>query len=236
MTASPEGFPPQDLRSFLELCAGDWLALRSHFDLALAAAEATDPQAQEAVAPANAAAADEAPFEAPTESLEPLQAANGEAAAPDGGEPPLDWAALLAQASAPSEPTPQEESWHRSERGELRVAFLEPHEAEQAGGLRITAPPGGAVQELQFRSDGTLVLAAASRAALEAGAEPGRWQLWPDGSLELSLAGPHWRLRERIWFTQPNLRLRSSVERGADGAPGRARFSSEIRRVRKPAA
>jgi hypothetical protein len=43
-------------------------------------------------------------------------------------------------------------------------------------------------------------------------------------------------VRERIWFTKPNLRLRSSVENHADGRPGRASFSSEIRRVSRPAA
>ena len=43
-------------------------------------------------------------------------------------------------------------------------------------------------------------------------------------------------LRERIWFNKPNLRLRSTIEQPADGLPGRASFSSEIRRVSKPAA
>ena len=40
-------------------------------------------------------------------------------------------------------------------------------------------------------------------------------------------------LRERIWFTKPNLRLRSSVTNQGDGNPGHAHFSSEIRRVSK---
>ena len=42
-------------------------------------------------------------------------------------------------------------------------------------------------------------------------------------------------LRERIWFNKPNLRLRSTVEQRADGSLGRASFSSEIRRVSRPA-
>jgi hypothetical protein len=42
-------------------------------------------------------------------------------------------------------------------------------------------------------------------------------------------------VRERIWFTKPNLRLRSTVEHRADGTPGRASFSSEIRRISRPA-
>ena len=70
---------------------------------------------------------------------------------------------------------------------------------------------------------------------VDAAAE-GSWQLWPDGSVELTVEAPGRLLRERIWFTQPNLRLRSSVEQGEGGRPGRARFSSEIRRVRKPSA
>lgn len=166
VTASPEGFPPQDLRRFLELCAGEWLALCSHFDLVQAGAAAADDE---------------------------------------------------------------EEAWHRSERGELRIAFLEPSAADLAGGLRITAP-AGSVQELHFRSDGSFLLAA------DPAAEPGRWQLWPDGSLELAWTGSGRHLQERIWFTQPNLRLRSSVEHGAAEPPGRARFSSEIRRVSRPPA
>jgi len=191
VTASPEGFPPQDLRSFLELCAGEWLALCSHFDLARAsAAEAS--------------------------------------AAPEAG-------AAEQKVAAEDEAAAEEEAWHRSERGELRIAFLEPAAADLAGGLRITAP-AGSVQELHFRSDGRLLLAAAVALAPDAAAEPGHWQLWPDGSLELSWTGSGRQLQERIWFTQPNLRLRSSVEHGADQPPGRARFSSEIRRVSRPAA
>jgi len=208
VTASPEGFPPQDLRRFLELCAGEWLALRSHFDLAQAAAEAAEPQPAPPAAPPPPATA--------------------------GGEDQPDWTALLAQASAAEASAAEEEAWHSSERGELRIAFLEPSAADLAGGLRITAP-AGSVQELHFRSDGSFLLAAAALAP-DPAAEPGRWQLWPDGSLELSWTGSGRHLQERIWFTQPNLRLRSSVEHGVDEPPGRARFSSEIRRVSRPAA
>jgi hypothetical protein len=118
---------------------------------------------------------------------------------------------------APSE----EAAWHSSERGELQVAFLAPASADHPGGLRVT-PPGGAGRELHYRADGSF-------GAAPDGAAEGRWQLWPDGSLELILEGPGRVLRERIWFTQPNLRLRSSVEHRDGGRPGRARFSSEIR-------
>ena len=70
---------------------------------------------------------------------------------------------------------------------------------------------------------------------LQAGDQQGRWLLWPDGSLELVLEQGADQLRERIWFNKPNLRLRSTVEQRADGSLGRASFSSEIRRVSRPA-
>ena len=215
VTASPEGFPPQDLRSFLELCEGDWLALRSHFDLARVeeTAEVAEAAAQSTAAQP-AGAADQASAQA------------GAAAEASDGLP--DFAALLQQARAEVEEAPTEEAWHRSERAELQVAFLAPPQIDQPGGLRVT-PSGGPSRELHFRTDGSF------GATPEASAE-GRWQLWPDGSVELTVEAPGRRLRERIWFTQPNLRLRSSVEHGEAGQPGRARFSSEIRRVRKPAA
>jgi hypothetical protein len=66
------------------------------------------------------------------------------------------------------------------------------------------------------------------------GEQQGSWQLWPDGSLELVITGDGREVRERIWFTKPNLRLRSTVETSAAGSPGRASFSSEIRRVSRP--
>jgi hypothetical protein len=125
------------------------------------------------------------------------------------------------------EQVPLEEAWHSSERGELQVLFLAPDQQGEPGGLRVT-PPVGASRELHFRLDGSFAPAPAAAAE-------GRWRLWPDGSVELSVEAPGRLLRERIWFTQPNLRLRSSVEQGEGGQPGRARFSSEIRRVRKPA-
>jgi len=283
VTSSPEGFPPQDLRSFLELCAGEWLALRSHFDLGLVepgeAAAASGPTAPGATAPEitdsettdsettaseitapdttasgmaapgtaasdakasgaeNAASGSEAiavapPRPDPGSSSDPNAEAdnpgpsNQAASNTEDGLP--DFAALLAQARAGVEESPIEEAWHSSERAELQVAFLAPAQTDQPGGLRVT-PPGGSSRELHFRADGSF------GASPDAAAE-GRWQLWPDGSVELTIEAPGRVLRERIWFTQPNLRLRSSVEHGADGVPGRARFSSEIRRVRKPAA
>jgi len=118
--------------------------------------------------------------------------------------------------------------WHSSERGELLVAFLEPQRPDSPaspGGLRV-GPKDGDIQELQFSGDGTF----------RNGSQQGSWQLWPDGSLELVITAEGREVRERIWFTKPNLRLRSTVVTGADGLPDRASFSSEIRRVSRPAA
>ena len=226
VTASPEGFPPQDLRRFLELCEGEWLALRSHFDLAQV--EAETPAAAVTAGGSVGGAAMSAP-EAVATDVSP----DGGGAADGAGDGLPDFAALLQQARAEVAEAPSEEAWHSSERAELRVAFLAPEQADQLGGLRVTPSDGGS-SELHFRADGSF--AAAAEQALAEQALAGQWQLWPDGSLELILAAPGRVLRERIWFTQPNLRLRSSVEHLDGGQPGRARFSSEIRRVRKPAA
>jgi hypothetical protein len=116
------------------------------------------------------------------------------------------------------------DEWHTSERGELVVAFLEPSDAGSAGGLSV-GPKGEPPRHLLFSADGVL----------QAGDQQGRWLLWPDGSLELVLEQGADQLRERIWFNKPNLRLRSTVEQRADGSLGRASFSSEIRRVSRPA-
>ena len=126
-----------------------------------------------------------------------------------------------------------EASWHSSERGDLVVTYLEaegPGAASQdPGGLQVAAKRDGVLQApttLRFGNDG--------RFATSGGADGG-WTLWPDGSLELVLNAEGVEVREKIWFTKPNLRLRSTVETRSDGAPGRASFSSEIRRVSRPA-
>ena len=143
-----------------------------------------------------------------------------------------EWLALRSQfllsGDSRTEAEHQENGWHSSERGELRVELLEPRHPGEAGGLVIQAaaatPPA---QVLIFDSGGEFT----------SEAEPalrGQWQLWPDGSLELMCTMAGVERRERIWFTKPNLRLRSCVEHGADGAPARASFSSEIRRLKRP--
>jgi hypothetical protein len=116
------------------------------------------------------------------------------------------------------------DEWHSSERGELVVVYLEPSSADSPGGLSL-GPKGEPARQLLFAGDGSF----------QVGEQQGTWQLWPDGSLELTVAGAAGTVRERIWFTKPNLRLRSTVESRADGGPGRASFSSEIRRVSRPA-
>ncbi|AFY28407.1 phycobiliprotein lyase [Cyanobium gracile] len=120
-------------------------------------------------------------------------------------------------------------SWHSSERGDLSVTYLAPEQSGEPGGLEIT-PPGSGRHRLLFRPDGGF-----QGSAPDGATSSGRWQLWPDGSLELTSERAGTSVRERIWFTKANLRLRSSVEHHPDGRPGRASFSSEIRRVSRPA-
>ena len=122
----------------------------------------------------------------------------------------------------PAALTADGDEWHSSERGELVVTYLEPKSDGEPGGLS-QGPKGGLQEHLLFQSDGSY----------HCGADQGRWQLWPDGSLELVREAQGQEVRERIWFTKPNLRLRSSVANEGDGNPARAHFSSEIRRVSK---
>jgi hypothetical protein len=135
---------------------------------------------------------------------------------------------------APQQSEAEEESWHRSERGELRIAYLEPEGPGESGGLEIS-PPQRAPRRLRFLEDGRFRDEDDS-SGTEGEGRLGDWRLWPDGSLELGLHLGDREVRERIWFTQPNLRLRSLVERRGEGLPERASFSSEIRRVRRPTA
>ena len=158
--AASQAFPPDSIEAFLRFCEGEWLNLRSQFDLG-----------------------DEADGE------------NGD-------------------------------EWHTSERGELVVTYLE--ETGEPGGLSV-GPKGSTPRQLLFAGNGSF------RSQGTGSSSEGSWQLWPDGSLELVLSNGEAEVRERIWFTKPNLRLRSTVEHHSDGTPGRASFSSEIRRVSKPA-
>ena len=166
-------FPPEDIRGFLQLCAGEWLSLRSLLD----------PDTTEEMDP--------------REQLEPREE-NEER--PDATQ-----------------------KWHQADRGELKVAFLEADAHRNCGGLDIGLPSGDRVQ-LNFQNDGTVLLAGTL----------GRWRLTTYGTLELQTEREGRRVKERIWFSKPNLRLRCTLEQAADGSPGRASFSSEIRRIRPP--
>ena len=177
--SSVSEFPPGDLRSFLEFCAGEWLSVRSHFDLA-------DPTAERA-------------------------------------------------ASAGATDADDEASWHDARRGELTVAYRPPEREGEPGSLTVRPPASEAgkaapPQELRFASGGRFERHGMSGEAPIAGS----WRFWPDGSLELIQPIPLGVVRERIWFTKPNLRLRSSIEQHHDGRPARASFASEIRRVSRP--
>jgi hypothetical protein len=111
------------------------------------------------------------------------------------------------------------------------VAYLAPEQEGDPGGLEVTPPAGGegaaAQRRLRFQAAGDFL----SCAAPGQPESSGTWRFWPDGSLELTRTDAEAVVRERIWFTKPNLRLRSSIEQRHDGRPARASFSSEIRRV-----
>ena len=136
-----------------------------------------------------------------------------------------EWMSLRSRFLLGSEADAGEgDEWHSSERGELVVRYVEPSASSQPGGISV-GPKDQTPRQLLFAADGSFT----------AGDQQGSWTLWPDGSLELVSEQNDAELRERIWFNKPNLRLRSTIEQPADGTPGRASFSSEIRRVSKPA-
>jgi hypothetical protein len=115
------------------------------------------------------------------------------------------------------------EGWHQSERGELSMAVLPAPSDDDWGGLEIALPDGSRHQVI-FQKDGMVVINGIS----------GAWQLSQDASLTLEIKEPTRTVRERIWYSKPNLRLRCTLEQFLDGRPGRASFSSEIRRVTRP--
>jgi hypothetical protein len=203
MAISLSEFPPSDLASFLRLCDGEWLTVRSRFQLEDVGADRANPEP-----PAGAAVVEAA----------------GPAIQGAFGNDDLGQTA-----------TEPREQWHDSARGALLVAYLEPGEPHEPGSLQVTPPAldsrAGTPQHLHFRAGGGFERRDQAGNTLS----QGTWQLWNDGSLELTQAGTNAVVHERIWFTKPNLRLRSSVECRSDGSPARASFSSEIRRVSRPA-
>lgn len=159
-----------DITDFLQLNAGDWLALRSTLSPELGASVVEAPHLQDGTG---------------------------------------------ADRTQP---------WHDSDRAELHIALLAPISDIDWGGLEMKFPDQSAVR-LIFHRVGTVAVDSLH----------GRWHLGDDGSLELTIEETTRTLKERIWFRKPNLRLRSTLEILADGRPGRASFSSEIRRVRHAA-
>ena len=196
-------FPPSDLASFLRLCDGEWLTVRSRFQLEDVGADRANPEP-----PAGAAV---------------VEAAGPAIQGAFGNDDPGQTA------------TEPREQWHDSARGALLVDYLEPEEPHELGSLKVTPPAldsrAGPPQHFHFRAGGGFERRDQAGNTLS----QGTWQLWSDGSLELTQAGTNAVVHERIWFTKPNLRLRSSVECRSDGSPARASFSSEIRRVSRPA-
>ena len=140
---------------------------------------------------------------------------SGEAAAPVNGDNPATEV--------------DENSWHASERAELSVTLLGAN-GDGPEGLALQVKGQAGLQQAYFHADGRF-----GNQPDAAKGVSGQWTLWPDGSLDLQIQQGERRLRERIWFTKPNLRLRSTVEQLDGASPGRASFSSEIRRVPRPA-
>ncbi|MEA5510321.1 phycobiliprotein lyase [Crocosphaera sp. UHCC 0190] len=58
----------------------------------------------------------------------------------------------------------------------------------------------------------------------------GNYSLGQDEALTLTLEGDNIHIEERLWFASPNLRLRSSLIKGANGY-SRTAFYSEIRKL-----
>lgn len=146
-----------------------------------------------------------------------------------------EWLAVRSRFAHQPSLDSEGEGWHSSDRGAVVVAYLEAEDGGGPGGLLLTPPSeegaAAASQRILFASGGGFV----RQRPEGTGLGQGTWAMAPDGSLELREAGEQGVVRERIWFTKPNLRLRSSVERRPDGTLGRASFSSEIRRVSRAA-
>jgi hypothetical protein len=118
-----------------------------------------------------------------------------------------------------------EQEWHSSERGEIEVSVS----LEEGVPCLEVNPAEGGKSTLLFQANGCLSLDSAGTD------QTGRWQLLPDASLELQVRAPNGDdVLERIWFTKPNLRLRSTTAVGDDGLPRQGSFCSEIRRVSRP--
>lgn len=130
------------------------------------------------------------------------------------------WLSLRSQL----QPATNEEGWHSSEKGELKLSWTASTRAEELGTLAAT-PPSGAASQLTFHADGRLE---------SASGQQGQWELQAGGRLVLSHQEGDLRFEEAISFTKANLRLRNLMIWKGDQLQG-AQFCSEIRRVSKPA-
>ncbi len=118
------------------------------------------------------------------------------------------------------------DDWHNSERGEVAMTHARLEGGQQRWTVADTA--GKALAVLILNADGSVQRNDGPDAS-------GQWQLRDDGCLDLEFpAADGAVVQERIWFTKPNLRLRSTTLMDGDGTPRQASFCSEIRRVTAP--
>lgn len=135
-----------------------------------------------------------------------------------------EWMTLRSQFAL----TSGDEDWHSSERSDLKVNLV-PGGKGEIGGLQVT-PQLGEATTLLFAENGDLTVSSGKQDRRQ-----GRWAFWADGSVEMSFSqNGEIQLQERICFTKPNLRLRSTMVVDEEGFPKQASFCSEIRRVSKP--
>jgi len=216
---SQEAFPPTSIAAFLRFSAGEWLSLRSRFALGVGALAAEPPAAdpnQMGDGPGDGEA---------WHSSERGELSIAYLSPDQDGEPGGLW---VSTKNTPGQRTLvifSSDGYFRSGDDLGRENAV-----RNGDGVRS----GDALSSGDALGSGEPANGSASQA--KAGSQQGQWTLWPDGSLELMISTPSGELSEKIWFTKPNLRLRSTVETRADGAPGRASFCSEIRRVSRPAA
>ena len=130
------------------------------------------------------------------------------------------WMSLRSQL----QPGASDESWHTSEKGELKLSWTASESSDELGSLEAT-PPSGASTCLRFWADGRLE---------GSGSQQGNWELQAGARLVLSRQEGDLRFEEAISFTKANLRLRNLMVWKGDQLQG-AQFCSEIRRVSKPA-
>ena len=154
---------------------------------------------------------------------------SGETALENASFPPADAAALLALCagewlSLRSSCNPEADADPGSEKGELRVEWLAANQGEGGLGNWQLQAPDGSISQLRFGADGDFEASGGRR---------GHWQMLAGGQLQLEYQQGELKLQESIWFSKPNLRLRSLLQ-WQNGELCGARFWSEIRRLSKP--